>query len=115
MAVIVRADNAEELRDNFLNKISRSAILTWLIDEDGDITIRNPEWHNKAWFRCSVENNPSRLILGIIPSKRYRMTKELYGVFHGRIAATILAHFDDVITSIELTSGYYKPYDVIPE
>lgn len=111
MALIVKTDRSDFLIASLNAKIRQGAILTWTIDEDNDLTIRNPEWRNKAWFKCFISRD--RLIFGIMPSRKYRMTRELYGVYHGRLAATILAHFDDIITSLELTAGYYIPYDKI--
>jgi len=112
MAVIVQTSNTIQLVESLHQRIIDNNITTWLLDDDGDITIRNPMWRQKAWFK--IIKDPTRIVFGIIPSMKYAMTKELYGVYHGRIAATLLANFDDIIDSIELTSGYLDDYDVTP-
>jgi hypothetical protein len=93
------------------NCISCNSIQTWLCDEDGDFTSNREQWKNRAWFRASIEEN--RLVFGIISSRRYQMTRELYGVYHGRFAAMLLAHFDTVMTDLSLTPLAYHKYDSI--
>jgi len=111
MAVIVQTNNPKELIQALYQSIERHGITTWLVDNDGDITIANQVWRHKAWF--SIRPESKSVIFGIVPSLRYSMTKELYGVYHGRLAATLLANFDDIIENIKLTAGYLENYDVV--
>lgn len=112
MAVIVNTASPELLRDSLIALIRRSTITTWIVDSEEDITIRNPAWNSKAWFKILVDNEQRRVNFGIITSSLFPMTKELYGVYHGRLAATLLANFDDLITDIELTSFFQPEIDV---
>ncbi len=111
MAVIAITNNPNELIQALYQGIRDHTITTWLVDDDGDITIARQIWRHKAWF--SIKSNSSSVIFGIIPSMKHPMTKELYGVYHGRLAATILANFDEMIGNITLTSGYLEDYDVV--
>lgn len=114
MAVIVKTNQPELLANRLMESIKNNEIPTWSIDDDGDITIANIKWTNKAWFQIKIEYENNILAFGIISSKIYRMTNELYGVYHGRLAATLLAYFDSLLDNIELSSGYDLQYDVVP-
>lgn len=111
MAIIIRTRHPRELREQLIERIFRNIITTWIIDEENDITINNPRWRFKAWFTIYFEEQ--RIVFGILSSIRYDMTRELYGVYHGRLAATLLANFDDMIDRMEVTSGYSEQYDRI--
>lgn len=112
MAVIVNTDRPEILRDSLISLIRQAIITTWIVDSEEDITIRNPAWNSKAWFKIFVDNDRRRVNFGIITSSIFPMTKELYGVYHGRLAATLLANFDELILDIELTSFFQPEIDV---
>lgn len=112
MAVIAQTNKPDELIQSLYDSIANHMITTWIVDDDGDITIANQVWRHKAWFK--IISASSKVIFGIIPSMKYPMTKELYGVYHGRLAATLLANFDDTIDNVELTAKYLKDYDVVP-
>lgn len=112
MAVIVETDNPEILWTNFVSMIQQGKISTWIMDIDGDLTIRNPAWTSKAWFTLSNEPTTNQLRFGIITSTKFPMTKELYGVYHGRLAATLLANFDDCIRNISITSNFLEGTDI---
>lgn len=111
MAIILETRNAEELSDEILQRIVCKDIRTWIIDDDGDFTSANSIWGYRAWLRMNVEDN--RIVFGIISSKRFLMTKELYGVYHGRFAAMLLAYFDDHIQHLTLTPNADDNYDII--
>lgn len=102
MAVIVKTKDFDKFYQEMIKFSERKTIRTWIVDSEGDFTHASSQWGNKAWFRLKIDEN--KLYFGIIASKRHPMTKELYGVYHGRFAAMLLAHFDTEIASIELTS-----------
>lgn len=113
MAIIVQTLQPKVLADALIHRINNKLIKTWSVDGENDITITNPRWKFKAWF--SIHEELNKVIFGLVPSSRYIMTKEIYGVYHGRLSATLLANFDDLIEDIMLTSGYWERYDVIPK
>ena len=111
MAIILNTRNSEELSHRIIRMIRDRDIRTWIIDGEGDFTSANTMWNCKAWLRMNVEDG--RIVFGIISSKRYMMTKELYGVYHGRFSAMLLAYFDEDIQQITLTSDADTNYDII--
>lgn len=78
-------------------------IPSWYRDSDGDFTISNSKWNNKAWFRLRVTST-NELHFNLISSRTHPLTKEIYGVYHGRMTATLLAYFDNLITYTLSTS-----------
>jgi len=99
MAIIVTVNTANDI-STILNVIKQGFIPTWQMDMDGDITLTHIRWVNKAWFRINVDSN--RMVFGIVGSRRYPLTNELYGVFHGRLVSTLLAYFNQRFQSFEI-------------
>lgn len=111
MAVIIKTHNPEQLRDNFTNAIRELKIVTWVVDSDGDFTIKRELWRNHAWMRFYRIDDES-IAFGIVESRKYPLMKDLYGIMHGRLVATLLTHFDGLITDIEVTSQLDDRFDV---
>lgn len=109
MALLVKCNNPQSVLDNFRKKIEGGEIITWVIDEEGDLSISNVRWIYKAWMRPKIEGG--NLIFGYIASSKFGVTKGLYGIFHGRLATTLLANFDELISSIELEAQLNPKYD----
>ena len=101
MAIIIKTQRPQELINSLNRAINRRAILTWVVDDMGDYTISREQWQFLAW-----------MIFGIIQSRKFPMTKELYGVYHGRFVATLLSHFDSDIIDINVTP-LLTEYDVV--
>lgn len=40
------------------------------------------------------------------------MTRQLYGVYHGRFVATLLSHFDFMIDNVEISPLMVEGYDI---
>lgn len=87
--------------NNLNEKIQREEIQTWSQDDDGDYTHTPLQWQSKAWMRAHFSSG--YIIFGIVSSRKYPLTKELYAVYHGRFAEMLLAHFDELIESLEIT------------
>lgn len=87
-------------------------VTAWIIDEEMDITINSDKWRNRAWLRMKVEDGV--LAIGIIASRRYKLTNEVYGIYHGTFLATILTHFDVQMNYIEVTPMLDAKYDKYP-
>lgn len=111
MAVIVYSSSPSTLRNCIYSAIAQGKIQTWEVDSDGDITVRNLNWNRKAWFQIQLHEVAGLLTFGLIPSKNYILTNELYGVYHGRILSTLLAHFDFMINKVEASSQLDYRYD----
>lgn len=107
----LKDSTSKEFQDAFIDRIKSNHITTWVVDEDKDITIKREDWRNKAWMRF-LRINAQEIVIGIVESKKYRLTKEIYGVFHGRFLVTMLTHFDNILESIEVTPLLDKGADV---
>lgn len=110
MAIIIQTQNPNQLINSLNEAIISRTILTWTVDYSGDYTISRDQWKYLAWMRHYIDGN--HLIFGIIQSRRYLMTRELYGVYHGRFVATLLSHFDTDINSINITPLLMQGYDI---
>lgn len=115
MAIIVqvRKSNPNQLISSLNEAIMSRSVLTWAVDNMGDYTISRDQWRYLAWMRPYIEGN--RIIFGIIQSRKYPMTRELYGVYHGRFVATLLSHFDTDIYSLSVTPLLMQGYDISSE
>lgn len=112
MAVIIRTDNPQHILNTFRTHVENRDITTWLIDAVGDYTIANPKWTYMAWMRPIIQEENNILVFGFVSSRRFEITKGLYGIFHGRLATTILSHYDNLISSIEIEPQLNSKYDV---
>ena len=112
MAVIIRTSNPKHVLNLFKSNVANRDITTWLVDLDGDFTIANPKWTYMAWMRPMILEDDDRLVFGFVSSRKYEITKGLYGIFHGRLATTILSHYDNIINSIEIEPQLNPEYDV---
>jgi hypothetical protein len=102
MAVRAFTDDPDKLLSALKAAIARGAIETWQIDSDGDLTHTSTQWGRRAWMRPRVMED--RLLFNIIASKKEKMSKTIYGVYHGRLIQTLLIHFDDKITTVSATA-----------
>jgi hypothetical protein len=101
-AVRVFCDNPQQLLNEIKAAIRAGTVQTWLMDGDGDFTHSPEQWKNKAWFRPIGQDD--RLTLRIIGRKTGKMSKEIYGVYHGRFVEMLLAHFDLKFTRATATA-----------
>jgi hypothetical protein len=102
MAVTVHCSGPQALLDKIKASIRAEKIVTWAIDSDGDLTHTAPQWANQAWFRAALHQD--KLVFHILGTKNKKMTKSVYGVYHGRLIEMLLTHFDDDITRAAATS-----------
>ena len=111
MAIYIHTDDPHGLHERLTLAIFNRAIITWGVDKDGDYTIDRDQWRFKAWFRPT--EGQDQLIFGIVQSRKYVMTNELYGVYHGRLVSTLLAHFSNLISEVRVTPNLKKGVDII--
>lgn len=112
MAIYITTSDPQQLLIRLNSAISSLEIVSWAVDKDGDYTINRDQWRYRAWIRPQIKND-NLVVLGIIQSRKYIMTNELYGVYHGRFVATVLAHFSDAIQEIRVTSEPEKSIDIL--
>lgn len=113
MAIIIETKNAEVLFDQFICLVKSGIIKTWITDEDDDLTSSNQKWRYKAWFTHSFDHNNTTLAFGIMRSYGQLLTNEIYGVYHGRLVSTLVAHFDYLIDGLRVTPMIDPTYDII--
>lgn len=111
MAIIVGTPTPQYLLDSLRDMIKNKVIKTWSIDFEGDFTNTNEKWAYKAWFEPQVDEPNARLAFGIIPNTTYLLTNEIYAVYHGRLASTLLAHFDYMMEELRITPNLDPTYD----
>ncbi len=102
MAVRAFTDDPEELLSALKKAIADGVIETWRIDSDGDLAPTSQQWAGRAWMRPKVMED--RLLFNIIASKKEKMSKSLYGVYHGRLIQTLLIHFDSKMRTVSATA-----------
>ena len=111
MAIYIHTDDPHGLHQRLTASIHNREIITWGVDKDGDYTIDRDQWRFKAWF--SPTEKQGQRVFGIVQSRKYVMTNELYGVYHERLVSTILAHFSDLISEVHITPNPQKNVDII--
>lgn len=114
MAVIIKL-NDNIIRDNFLKNffkcIKEGTISTWKHDNNSNISISNSKWYGKAWFGFYLKDD--EIGCGLIAPHNAIITREIYGVYHGRLIATLLANFDSQISKINVTPDFSEIYDLL--
>lgn len=111
MAIYIRTQNPQRLIEGINRSIQSRDIVTWAVDKEGDYTIDRDQWRFRAWMRPTLIDG--QLVMSVIQSRRFPMTNELYGVYHGRFVSTVLAHFSNEIEGIEVTPRPIIGVDVI--
>jgi len=102
MSLTVITDEPKTLLVAIKKAIDDKRIVTWAYDKDGDFTHSADQWDKKAWLRPSVQQDA--LFFGILGPKDVRMTKLIYGIYHGRFIEMLLTHFDDRFTTVGATA-----------
>jgi hypothetical protein len=102
MAVRVYCDSPGALLVQIKQQIRKGAIETWQLDKDEDLTHVPDQWRNKAWFTATTEEN--RLVFNILGQKSEKMSRVIYGVYHGRLIEMLLSHFDEQFTRASATA-----------
>lgn len=102
MAIVVYTAAPKSLLAAIYKAIDDGKIVTWEYDKDGDFTHTPEQWRRKAWLRPF----PSSGILqfGLLGQENTKMTKPIYGVYHGRFIEELLTHFDDDFSTATATA-----------
>ena len=107
MAVIVKTSKPSELLKAIRKAIDDKTIETWSYDADGDFTHTPPQWDKKAWLRPKAY--PDEVRLGILGPKDMKLSKSIYGVYHGRFIEMLLDHFDTAFTLATASAKKTEP------
>ena len=83
--------------------IDTRKVETWSYDSDGDFTHTPPQWARKAWLRPKIEFGA--LVFNILNPRGVVITKEVYGVYHGRFIEMLLVHFDNSFTNADASAA----------
>ncbi len=92
MAIRVTTLQPSLLVASIRKAIDARKIETWTYDSDGDFTHTPAQWANKAWLRPTLQSGA--LVLNILNPTGINLSKEIYGVYHGRFIEMLLVHFD---------------------
>ena len=97
-----------------------------IIDGEGDFTYRAEDDYEgvccgarfsyASWFRhrkTEQTENGDVLYFGIIPSKKKKLTKEVYSFFHTHFSRFLLSWFDHRIKEIVISSDINQEIDII--
>ena len=98
MAVSISTKSPRALWKKFCRAIQQDKIVTWELDDDDDLTHSSPQWSRLAWFRPAFYSE-GKLVMGLV-APRAGVSKVTYAVYHGRLIAAFLSHFDDDISAI---------------
>jgi hypothetical protein len=107
MAVIVKTDAPSSLLKAIRKAIDDKKVETWSYDSDGDFTHTPAQWLRKAWLRPKVYTNELRF--GILGQANTKLSKTIYGVYHGRFIEMLLDHFDNDFTLANATAQKTDP------
>lgn len=104
MAIIVYTSMPAQLLGSIKKDIDSGHIVTWEYDSDGDFTHKtsDEQWYKKAWLRPSSQQGA--LLFGLLGQKGVKMSKQIYGVYHGRFIEMLLTHFDNAFTNVSATA-----------
>lgn len=92
------------LIDMINEAIKEGQIKSWIVDSEGDYTRSQEPWKERAWIRYSQDmNDQNHLWFIIIQPKNQRISKAVYGVYHGRFAEMLLTHFDAYISELGIS------------
>jgi hypothetical protein len=102
MAVTVNTSSPKAILDGLKKAIDERRIQTWAYDSDGDFTHSAQQWNREAWMRPSVVTGG--LVFNILPPQGKQISKEIYGIYHGRLIETLLVHFDTQFSNANATA-----------
>jgi hypothetical protein len=118
MALYFTTNTPSKLLADFKKAIDEGHVKTWSYDAEGDFTHAKTQWENVAWLKPNTDT-AGRLTFFIIPPKTQKISKAVYGIYHGRFIESMLTHFNNsfsqgLATSMPvagdtITGSQYKP------
>jgi len=102
MSVNVDTNNGQALLAAIRAAIDSGRIQTWAYDSDGDFTHTASQWNRRAWLRPSVSFGG--LTFNILGPQGMGVSREIYGIYHGRFIEMLLVHFDRQFGTVQATA-----------
>jgi hypothetical protein len=102
MSIMFNTSDPSALLAAFKEAIKERRVVTWAYDKDGDFTHMTEQRKNKAWLRPRI--SLGQLKFAIVRPNGQNISKEVYAIYHGRFAESMLAHCDDRFTSSTATA-----------
>lgn len=107
MAIIIKTTAPSELLAAIKKEIDENKIETWSYDRDGDFTHTPEQWTKKAWLRPKIYAGELRF--GTLGNKNAKLSRVIYGIYHGRFIEMLLSHFDNKFTTAHSTAHKTEP------
>lgn len=107
MAIKVSTSSPSALLSKIKKAVDDGKVRSWSYDKDGDFTHDSEQWSKKAWLRPKTYQGELRF--GILGVEGTQMTKQVYGLYHGRFIDMLLTHFDDDFSSATATAHKTEP------
>jgi hypothetical protein len=111
MAIIVRTSNPGSLLASIKTGIATSKVRTWSVDSDDDFTHIADQWIHKAWLRPRIARY-DLLVFNVLSPRNTRMSRVVYGIYHGRFIEMLLTHFDAELDDASATAMPVSPDQV---
>lgn len=110
MAIIIKikTEKPDDFLKEIINAIETNEIETWTY-KNGYFSHSPEQWLHKAWFKPEIDLENNKLKFGIYPPNNGKISKSIYGIYHGRFIEMILNHFDEKISKITATALIEKP------
>jgi hypothetical protein len=110
MAITVPTNAPLYLLLQIKKDITSKQTAEWICDQDGDLTLSDPQWNNKAWFRPHVKE--TKLVFGIIPAMEPKMSPALFAFYHGRMLETLMGRYQHLVGETSTCAFASKFYDL---
>lgn len=111
MALYFYTNQPKTLLASFKKLIDQGHIETWKYDADNDFTHDTPQWKNQAWMRPEV--NADSLAFYIVKPVNIKISKTVYGIYHGRLIESMLTHCDDLFSNAVATATVVPGKDIV--
>jgi hypothetical protein len=101
MALRIATTDPQGLLNKIKKGVDDKKIDTWhYVEANGKIfyTHKPSQWDQKAWFVPALEKDQLRF--NIVAPKEGKVTRELFGVYHGRFTEMVLVHFENDFTTV---------------
>ncbi|PTL75442.1 hypothetical protein [Vitiosangium sp. GDMCC 1.1324] len=102
MAIIVQTSTPKALLKALRKAVDDGKVAAWRYDKDGDFTHTSLQWSRKAWLHPYLGTDV--LSFGLIGREEKKMTKVIYGIYHGRFISMLLTHFGEKFSSVRATA-----------
>lgn len=102
MALSFTTVRPTDLLATFRRLIDERQIVTWAYDKDGDFTHTAEQWIRQAWMKPEI--GTGILNFYIIPNRQIKLSKAVYGIYHGRLAESFLTHCDTMFATVQASA-----------